>query len=415
MSSSMAPLRHRPFRFLVAGRTINALGNSFAPIALAFAVLDLTGSVADLGLVVGSRTVVNVAFLLFGGVLADRVPKRLLMVGASLAAAVTQAVVAVLVLTGTATIPLLMGLAALNGMVGALALPASASILPSTVPEALRQQANAINRVCLNTAAVVGAPVAGLVVAVSSPGWGIAVDAGTFALSALFFLGLRVPEPAKRAERSNLLADLRIGWTEFRSRTWLWVVVAGFCVTNAAWSGGLFVLGPFVADQTFGRQAWGFVLAAQTAGMIVGGLVALRLRLRRMLFFGVACCLPFALPIILLGVYPAVWALMLGAFVAGLSIEQFGVAWETTMQEHVPPDKLARVYSYDMVGSFVAIPIGEMAMGPIAHAAGIKPTLIGAAALMIIAGIGMLSSREVRTLRHELPKRQPEPVTESLA
>jgi MFS family permease len=415
MSATLAPLRYPAFRFLMAGRTVNAVGNAFAPIALAFAVLDLTGSATDLGLVVGARTLVNVAFLLFGGVLADRMPKNLLMVGSGIAAAVTQGVVATLVLTGTATIPLLIGFSAINGMVGALALPASSSILPATVPAELRQQANAINRVGLNTAAIVGAPVAGVVVAATSPGWGITVDAITFLISALCFLALRVPEPPKTADRPHLLADLRTGWSEFRSRTWLWVVVAGFCLLNAAWAGGLFVLGPAVADATFGRRAWGFVLAAQTAGMIVGGLIAMRLRLHRLLLFGVASCLPLAIPVFLLGAYPYVWALVPAAFVAGLTLEQFGVAWETTMQEHVPAEKLARVYSYDMVGSFVAMPVGEMAVGPIAQAVGLEATLVGAGLIMTVAVIGMLSSRDVRTLRHELPKPEKVPREESVA
>jgi MFS family permease len=413
--TALAPLRHGPFRLLIAGRTINALGNAFAPIALAFAVLDLTGSAADLGLVVGARSVVNVAFLLFGGVLADRMAKHLLMVGASVAAAVTQGVVALLVLTGSATIPLLIGLAAINGMAGALALPASASILPLTVPAEVRQQANALNRLGLNSAAILGAPLAGVVVAAAGPGWGIAVDAATFVVSALCFLPLRVPDPARAtpAQRPHILADLRTGWSEFRSRTWLWVVVAGFCVINAAWAGGLFVLGPVVADATIGRRAWGLVLAAQTAGMIVGALLAMRLRLRRMLFFGVFSCLFMALPVLLLGVLPQLWALLAGALVAGLMLEQFSVAWETSMQEHVPADKLARVYSYDMVGSFIAIPIGEIAIGPIAHAAGVKPTLIGAGTLMTLAVLAMLSSRDVRTLRHKLPEPAPRPMKES--
>jgi MFS family permease len=415
--SVLAPLQHRLFRLLLAGRTINAIGNTFAPIALAFAVLDLTGSATDLGLVVGTRTLVNVVFLLFGGVLADRLPKNLLMVGSSLAAALSQAAVAALVLTGHATIPLLIGLAAFNGMVGALALPASASILPSTVPAEIRQQANAINRVTLNSAAIIGAPVAGVVVAAVGPGWGIAVDAVTFVISGLCFLMMRLPEPAPSgpAERPHLFADLRTGWSEFRSRTWLWVVVAGFCVLNASWSGGLFVLGPVVADSTFHRRAWGFVLAAQTAGMIVGGLIAMRLRMRRLLLLGVACCLPLAVPVFLLGIYPRVWALLPAAFVAGLALEQFGVAWETTMQEHVPPEKLARVYSYDMVGSFVAMPIGEMAIGPIAQTVGLEATLVGAGTLMTVAVLAMLSSRDVRTLRHELPEPAPATVEESLA
>ncbi|MET0419797.1 MAG: MFS transporter, partial [Actinoplanes sp.] len=334
MNGALAPLRYAPFRLLMGGRTVNALGNSFAPIALAFAVLDLTGSAADLGLVVGARTLVNVIFLLFGGVLADRLPKHLLMVGASAAAALTQGMVAALVLTGNATIPLLVALGAINGMVGALSLPASASILPLTVPAEVRQQANALNRISLNTAAVLGAPLAGIVVAGVGPGWGIAVDAVTFAIAGLFFLPLRVPEPARQVPqpgmiggektpgeapdapaRPNVFADLRAGWIEFRSRTWLWVVVSAFCVMNAAWSGGLFVLGPLVADETIGRRAWGLVLAAETAGMIIGGLVAIRLRLRRLLFFGVCSCLFMALPVLLLGVAPYLWALLAGSLV----------------------------------------------------------------------------------------------------
>jgi hypothetical protein len=301
-------------------------------------------------------------------------------------------------------------------MAAALALPASASILPLTVPAEIRQQANALNRMSLNGAAILGAPVAGIVVAAAGPGWGIAVDAATFAIGGLCFAALRVPYPARAdaSARPHIFADLRTGWSEFRSRTWLWVVVAGFCVSNAAWAGGLFVLGPVVANDTVGRRAWGFVLAAQTAGMIVGGLVAMRLRLRRMLYFGVACTLPLAVPVFLLGIYPRLWALIAGGFVAGLMLEQFGVAWETTMQEHIPAEKLARVYSYDMVGSFVAIPVGEVAVGPVSHVAGVEPTLIGAGLLMVTAVLGMLSSRDVRTLPHKLPEPTSGPVTESV-
>ena len=418
--SALAPLRHAPFRMLIAGRTINALGNSFAGLALAFAVLDLTGSTRDLGLVVGIRTLVNVVFLLFGGVLADRMPKQLLMVGSSLAAALTQGVIAVLVLTGSATVALLVVLGAINGMVGALALPASSSILPLTVPAEIRQQANALNRLTLNSAVILGAPLAGVVVAATNPGWGIAIDAVTFAVAALFFLRLRTPTAAAIPDRPapsrpNVFADLRTGWSEFWSRTWLWVVVAAFAVINACWSGGLYVLGPAVADDTFGRQAWGFVLAAQTAGMILGALIAMRLRLRRLLLFGVVSTFFMAVPLLLLGLYPQVLVLIAGAVVAGIMFEQFGVAWETTMQEHVPADKLARVYSYDMVGSFVAMPIGELAVGPISHAVGVEATLIGAGVLVVVAVLGMLISRDVRTLPHKLPEPASGPMKESVA
>ncbi|MEU4621035.1 MFS transporter [Actinoplanes sp. NPDC023801] len=413
--NALAPLRHVPFRFLLAGRTVNALGNAIAPIALAFAVLDLTGSTRDLGLVVGARSLANVLFLLFGGVLADRLPRHLLMVGSSVAAGAVQAVVAALVLTGNATIPLLIALSVVNGMTSALALPASAALLPQTVDEAVRLPANALHRIAINGALVGGASLAGVLVATTSPGVGLAVDAATFLVSALCFAGVRVAAPAKPSgERPNVFADLRIGWSEFRSRTWLWVVVAGFAVLNGAWSGGLYVLGPAVADETIGRQAWGLVLAAETVGMIVGGLLAIRLRVRRLLLVGVVSCFGMALQLFVLGVYPRLWALLAVSFVAGVMLEQFAVAWDTTMQEHVPADRLARVYSYDMVGSFIAMPVGEVAVGPIAHGVGLEATLVGAGAVATVAVAGMLTSRDVRTLRHRLPEDRPQAVTESV-
>jgi MFS family permease len=401
--STFAALRHSAFRLLLIGRTLSTLGNTIAPIALAFAVLDLTGSVTDLGLVVGTRTLVNVAFLLFGGVLADRLPRHLMMVGASVLAAATQGAVAALVLTHTATVPLLIALSAANGMVSALTMPASSAILPQTVPPDERQQANALTRLFFNAAAIVGAPVGGAIVATIGPGWGIAVDAVTFLLAGACYAFLRVPKTATGAGRKGIFADLLTGWTEFRSRTWLWAVVLGFCVVNACWSGGLYVLGPTVANTTIGRQAWGFVLGAQTVGMIVGALIAMRVRLRRMLFFGTACTALLALPMLVLGAAPLVVPLMTAAFVAGVGLEQFAVAWETTMQEHIPADKLARVYSYDMVGSFIAMPVGEVVAGPVAQATSVEGTLIGAAALVVLAVVGMLSSRDVRTLEHRAP------------
>jgi MFS family permease len=414
--SALAPFRYPPFRFLIAGRAINSLGGTFGTVALAFAVLDITGSATDLGLVVATRTIFNVVFLLFGGVLADRLPKHLLMVGSNLLAAACQVTAAVLVLSHVATVPLLMVLAAINGTAAALSMPASSAVLPRIVPAEERQQANAVNRLTQNFAQVIGAPLAGVVVAAVGSGWGLAVDGASFALSAAAYALMRVPKETgpSHQERPHLFADLRTGWSEFRSRTWLWVVVAGFCFYNAAWSGGLFVLGPAIADESFGRRGWGFLLAAQTVGMILGGLLALRLRLRRLLYFGVASCFFLAPPLLVLGTYPRLWLLIPLAAIGGLMLEQFGVAWETSMQEHVPPDKLARVYSYDMVGSFVAMPIGEVLVGPISHAAGLETTEIGLGLLMTLAVVGMLSSRSVRTLPHKLAEPVVEPMGESV-
>ncbi len=257
-AGALAPLRYGAFRMLAAGGLISMVGNAMAPVALAFAVLDLTGSVTSLGLVVGARSVANVVFLLLGGVLADRLPRRAVMVGSAALSGASQAAVATLVLTHTATTGLLMVLSAVNGTVAAANLPASAAILPQTVPDGIRQQANAIARLGLNTASIGGASAGGLIVATVGPGWGLAADAASFLIAGCLFALIRAPAASVRAApRASTLGQLREGWTEFVSRTWVWVVVLGFMFLNAAWAGGTQVLGPVVADATIGRPgAW---------------------------------------------------------------------------------------------------------------------------------------------------------------
>ena len=398
---TLAPLRHRPFLFLVLGRATTMLGSAIAPIALAFAVLDLTGSVADLGLVVAARSVTNVVFLLVGGVVADRLPRQLIMVASSVLAAASQAVVAALVLTGSATVALLAVLGVVNGFAAAFGFPASSAVLPQTVPEDTRQQANALNRLGVNAAMIVGASSGGALVALVGPGWGLAVDAATFALSAVAFALVRVPRVrAAAASSTNVIAELRDGWREFTARSWVWVIVLAFCFINAAVVGGKVVLGPAVADESIGRTAWGLVLAAQTVGMVIGGIVAMRLKVKRLLLFGtlfVAADVPFLL---FLGVAPVLPVMLACALLSGFGIEQFGVAWETSLQDHIPADRLARVYSYDALGSFIAIPAGEVAAGPVAEAVGLGPALVGAAGIVLVCTLAAVLNRSVRTLRH---------------
>lgn len=403
----LAPLRHPAFRRLAAARITSMLGNAVAPIALAFAVLDLTGSVAALGLVVGVRSLANVVFLLFGGVVADRLPRQLVLVGSSLLAGVTQAVVATLVLTGTATVPVLTVLGIVNGTAAAFALPASSALVPQTVPPAIRQQANAILRLGINGSSILGASLGGALVAVVGAGWGLAADAVSFGLSAAWFAAVRVPvaRVAGTARRSTL-AELAEGWQEFRARTWVWVVVLAFLFVNAAVIAGVQVLGPAVADATFGRAGWGVVLASETVGMLLGGLLALRLRVRRLLRLGMVCVLGESLLVLGLALTPYVPVLVALGLLQGLTIEQFGIAWETSLQQHVPADRLARVYSYDALGSFIAIPLGEMAVGPVARVAGTVPTLLGCAAIIVVATLLALLSRDVRDLE-TVPEPEP--------
>jgi hypothetical protein len=387
------PFASAPFRWLLIARTIATLGNAAAPIALAFAVLDLTGSAIDLGIVVASRSIANVAVLLFGGVIADRLPKHVLLLGTSLAAAATQAGVAALVLTGSATIPLLILLS-----------------VPQTVPVAQLRPANALLRLSLNGGAIVGASLGALLIAAVGPGWGLALNAASFALAGFFFAFVRTARAAPSidgAAPANVLRELREGWQEFAGRTWVWMVVAQFALVNAAFVGAIAVLGPLVADETFGRASWGLIIAAETVGLALGALLALRWRPRHALGIGVGLVTVTALPIVGLALMPLVPVLVVAFLIGGLAIEQFGVAWDQSLQQNIPPDKLARVYSYDAVGSFIAIPVGEILVGPLAHAFGTTPVLLGCAAVIVVASLVALSAGSIRRLTVGVPADQP--------
>ncbi|HEX7308029.1 MFS transporter [Lentzea sp.] len=404
MGEMFAPLAHPAFRRLLAAQVTTVTGNAMAPIALAFAVLDLTSSVTSLGLVVAARSVTNVVFLLWGGVVADRLPRQFVLVGSCVVSTVSQASIAVLVLTGSVSVPWFAVLSAVNGMSSAFALPAASALVSQTVPAELRLRANAVRRLGVNSANIGGASLGGLLIAFTGPGWGLAVDALSFALAGVLFAFVRVPV-TRAGRKPPVLSELRAGWTEFASRQWVWLVVVAFSFVNAAHVGGLMVLGPVLADTTFGRETWGFVLASLTAGMVAGAVVAMRTKVRRLLLFGVACVGAFAgLPLVMV-VHPEPWLLMVTAFVCGLGLEQFGVAWETSLQQHVPADKLARVYSYDMVGSFVMVPVAQLAVGPLSHAFGISAALLGCAAVYLLATAAMLASRSVRSVGTDVEAR----------
>ncbi|WP_112228136.1 MFS transporter [Lentzea atacamensis] len=401
MGGSFAPLAHPAFRWLLTARATTMAGSAMAQIALVFAVRDVTESITTLGVVVAARSIANVVFLLWGGVVADRLPRQYVLVGSSAVSMASQALLAVLVLTGTVSIPAFVVLAAVNGMSTAFSFPASAALVPQTVPAELRQRANALLRLALNSSMIAGASLGGLLIAFAGPGWGLVVDALSFGLAALAFSFVRVPAARVAAEhKPGVLSELRLGWTEFVSRTWVWGVVVAFFFVNAAYAGGTMVLGPVIADTVIGRETWGLVLSAQTAGMLAGAFVAMRIRARRLLLFGVAFVMGFAGLPLALALHPEPWLLMVASFVCGACMQQFGVAWETSLQHHVPGERLARVYSYDMLGSLAAVPLAQLVVGPVSSAAGITATLLGCAAIPALATVAMVASPSVRSVEN---------------
>ncbi|QVQ50741.1 MFS transporter [Spiractinospora alimapuensis] len=396
-----APLRGGPFRALVAGRTLMYVGNGLATVALAFAVLDVTGSVAQLGLVVGTRTLANILLVLFGGVLADRFSRALILRGGCALAAATQLVLGGALLLDIATLPLMFVLAALNGAAGAVNVPAAAALVPQLVAADQLRQANSIIRVGLETGRVTGMSVGTLLVAVIGPGWAITVDGLAFAAAGVCFVLLRLPPTEAKPtgeDSGNPLRELVAGWSEFVSRRWVWLVIFQVMLANVVWSGTVTVLGPAVADETFGRAVWGAMLTVNSVGLLVGGLWAARWQPRRALRFGVALTMIEAIPVVLLGLSPGLVPLFLFMFLSGVGIQHFLVAWEVSVQQNIPPDRLARVYSYDVLGSFLALPVGQMTIGPLATHFGATNVLIGGGCVIVLAACMALTDRGVRTL-----------------
>jgi len=391
-------LRHRDYRLLVSGATVSSLGGSIAPVALAFAVLDLGGSAAELGMVVAAYALAEVVTVLYGGVLGDRLPRQLMMQGSSAAAAVTQGVVAVALIGDWASIPLLTVVGVANGCLGALAGPSSSAMTRQTVPEADLQTAVAGRRLAQNGAQVLGFSAAGVLVAAFGSGWAIAIDAATFAVAAVCFGAIRVPPLPAPAARTSMVADLRDGAAEVFRHTWLWLLIGQALLYHLFFGGALAVLGPIVVGDDLGRSAWGWALGALMAGFMAGGLVSLRWRPRRGLYAGTALLsLTAAFPLAM-AVSDQLVVVLLGAFLHGFGLELFSVNWDLSIQENVAQDKLARVYSFDLVGSFVARPLGLALTGPVAAAVGFDRWLLVVAAVMGCSSLLALLAPAVRML-----------------
>jgi predicted MFS family arabinose efflux permease len=406
-------LRERDFRYLFLGRTASLLGNAFAPVALAFAVLDdLGGDATDLGLILAAAWVPQIVFTLVGGVLADRLPRNVLMLGTDLMMFVAQGVVAVLLLTDRAEIWHVAALQALRGIATAFFFPASVGLVPQVVSAGRLQQANALLRLSQSSTQIFGAALAGIAVASVGSGWAIAFDALTFLASAALLAQIRLPRA--RAKAKNLVRELREGWDEFRSREWLWVIVAAAAIGNFANAIGIVVLGPVVANEELGgATTWGLYTASISVGLLVGGLVVLRFRPERPLLVAqLAVLLAFAQFLALAFAAP-IPVLLLAGLIAGFGFELFGVLWDTALQQHVPGDRLSRVSAWDQLGSFVVIPIGLTVAGPLAAHVGTEEAILLAGGLFLGVQSLALLSRDVRTLRRtdhgsdELPPMPP--------
>jgi MFS family permease len=387
------------FRLFFSARAFSMLGSAMAAVALAFAVLDLTGSTSDLGIVLAARSVPMVLLMLVGGVVADRLSRSRVLQVSNLGAAVTQGAVAVLLLSGHPPLWSIIVLELTNGAIVAFTFPALQGIVPQVTAREHLQQANALMALARNATSIIGPSVAGLIVITIGSGWAIAFDAVTYLVAGCCMARLRVPAVERSAGGGSMLQDLRVGWTEFRSRTWLWLVVAAAAVLVCVQVGVLSTLGPAIAKDTIGKGPWGLVLSAEAAGFLLMSVLLLRVSFRYPLRAGMVGLAMPAVLMVLLGARPATVPLVTAAFVAGMGSELFGIGWTTALQEQIPLESLSRVASYDALGSFVAMPVGQILAGPMARWFGRDQVAIGGGIIFGVISLAVLAAPSVRNLQ----------------
>jgi predicted MFS family arabinose efflux permease len=394
----------RDFRFLLADRLIAPASVGFSIVGVSFAVLAVTGSVTDLSYVLAAQIAPSLVFALLGGVAADRFPPQRVIVAANLVMALGEGTFGVLVLAGRPPLWAMIALEALTGSGIAMFYPASQALLPRLVSGDMLQDASAISRLAMNAGQMSGAALAGLLVAAAGPGWALLLCGVGMVCTVPPLLSIRAGRESASAVATGpapgLLRELREGWSEFRSRTWLWTIVAQFCVVLMAWYGAFSVLGPVVAREHLGGPAaWGAITAADAFGLIAGGLASLRFTPRRPMLFVVLTGGAIAISPLSLAMVMPLPAVCAASFGLGVFVEMMMVQWTVALARHIPQDKLARVSSYDVLGSVMAMPAGALVAGPLGNAIGVSAAQYAAAGVIILASGLALIPRDIRTMR----------------
>jgi MFS family permease len=403
VSASFGVLRGRDFRILYTSECVSVLGDALVPVALAFAVLDLTHSVSDLGLVLLAYLVPRVVFMLAGGVWADRLPHRQLMIASHLARFVTQGAQGLLLVTGHATIGTLVGLQVARGAAAAFYRPAASAIVPSVVARDDLQQANALIWMALNLSGIAGPTIAGVLVATVGSGWAILGDAASFLVAALLLLRLPSGTRSPRRQRTSFWVELVEGWDEVRSRTWVWASILYFACFQLVYLSSFSVLGPVVSQSSLGgATAWALIAASAALGGLIGNAAMLRVRPRRPLLVAFAAVLLAVPSLVLLGFAAPAPLIAVAELGAGIAIGMATALWETTLQRGIPAQALSRVIAYDQMGSIALRPAGLALVGPIVAAAGVRGTLLGAAAVVGLSTIGIVALPAIRNVRSDV-------------
>ena len=403
-------LRERSFRLLLTGQAISIIGDAIAMIAIPFAILEMGGSVGEVGLVLAARAIPNAIFLLVGGVWADRLPRRLVMLASDVMRGVIMFATFLVLISDVGSIWVLVALMAAYGVGEAFFRPALSGVIPQTVSPARLQEAYGLLATTPALGIAVGGAIGGVLVALISPAGAIAFDAVSFGVSALCLAFMKTTGEPTPWKNRNFRRDLGAGWQAFSSRRWLVVVVIGEVLYALLVMPSIYAVGPAIADEELnGASSWAVIVAGFGVGFLIGGLTAMKLRPQRPLVLAYILCIPFALFFVAMAVVPPLIVLALAAVMAGSVISISGTLLETTITREVSQDLRSRVGSFRTLGSVAMLPVGMLLVGPITGAiSNTEAEILTAIAVLVNAAI-VLGARSVRGLYAKYPEAEVPP------
>lgn len=400
-SSWQTLLRNPNLRKMFIAYFVSFTGTAMAPIAMAFGILELTGSSKDTAFVIATPTFASILVLILGGVVADRTSRQKVIVSAESAAMLVQFIIALLFLTGHATVTALILLMMVNGIAVAFNAPAATGFIIQLVDKKDLQATNALLGTARNVALIIGAALGGLLVALIGTGWAILIDAISFGLSALLVLSIR-PKKQHKAQPASILSELISGWKEFVSHKWIWVIVLQFAFVIAGIEAVMGLLGPSVAkDYLNGATDWGLIAGGVGFGTLTGGIIAFKLKVKYPMRLATICVLFFSVIPLAMAVPLPLYLIVLSAVFAGIGMQIFAVIWFSTLQIKIPAQMLSRVSAYDHIGSISLAPLGIVLSGFLYESIGYQWVLVLVALIIIVPTLLALMVKEVWEMKSE--------------
>ena len=401
-------LAHKYVKRLFIARFISNFGNGMGPIALAFGILALpNGSANMLGFVLGATTVVFLLMAPFGGVIADKYGRARMVGLTDMAAGAVLFIQVFYFAKGEVPLAILLITNGFFGLMWGIFWPAFSGLMPAVLPEEGLQKGNALNAFMTNAGVISGAAVAGILIDIFGVAFTLAIDAASFFISGLMIFTFRHLTPRAQKTENTMLDDLVHGWKIFLSFRWIVIIVGAFSFIVMCWAAAENVLGPLIALEHFnGAKSWSFVISAESAGLIIGSLIAIKVKPKYPMRFLMISSFTITFYIWSLANPQSLLMIAFGAFLFGITLDLWGTLWSTALQRKVPRDSLSRVSAFDAMGSMMFRPVGLAIAAPLSTLVGIENFLQILAAITVVAIVVPLLDPQVRNMSYEdLPRK----------